>query len=497
MSGMKDDNDMAGRDDSARSFLRGLKGLSQLWMDDALRAVSEAAGPEAAALYLVGGTLRNIALGKPPAPDYDFSFAGDVRALAAAVSGRLGASFFALDEEAGAWRVVAKDGTTVDFTPTAAGGIAADLGKRDFTVNALALPVKDFIGGASLVIDPFGGVSDAGEAVLRKVSSSIFDDDPVRMLRAVRLSAQYSLAIERHTLELLLCKASLVSSASPERARDELVSLMRCADSAKGVGLLFSSGLMRALVPETDGWDDVSGYDLLSHSLAVLGEADRLIATVSDETFPGVGRELSGYLLRPGPVPVSVIFRLAALFHDFGKASTLSRGSGKLRFLGHDSEGAEKVAEVMERLRFSRKNSGELAMLVKEHHRAFMLASLKERSPRAKIHFFRATGGESGLLLLCLALVDARATRGGEDPELLEVVLEMMRFYFDVYSIEKPPPLMTGAQVMDTFGVAEGPVVGEILRKINEGVEQGVVRNRKEAVAYVRKWLREKKGDTG
>ncbi len=497
MSGMKGKDDKAGRDDSARSFLRELNGLSPLRGDKVLKAVCEEAGAMATGLYLVGGVLRNIALQKPPAPDYDFSFAGDTRALAAAVSGRLGASFFALDEEAGAWRVAAKDGLTVDFTPTAGGSVFADLANRDFTVNALALPVKDFLGGGSSVIDPFGGLTDAAAASLRKVSDSVFDDDPVRMMRAARLSTQYALAIERGTMGLLVSKAPLITRSAPERARDELVSLMGCADSAKGAKLLFSTGLMAALVPETEGWDDVSGYDLLSHSLAVLEEADRLLASVSDETFPGTGGGLREYLLRPGPMPVSVIFRLAALFHDFGKASTLSRESGKLRFLGHDSVGAEKITGVLERLRFSRKNLAELAMLLRNHHRTFMLASLKERSSRAKSHFFRATGGGSGLLLLCLALADARATRGGEDPTLYSVVLEMLRYYFEVYSIEKPPPLMTGRQVMDTFGISEGPLVGEILRKMNEGVEAGVVSGRKEAVAYARKWLREKKGDTG
>lgn len=497
MSGKKLNSDDAGRADSARSFLRELRALSTLRGDRLIEAACAAAGPESPGLYLVGGTLRNAALGRPPAPDYDFSFIGDTKALSRAVSERLGASFFALDEGAGAWRVAVRGGLTVDFTPTAAGGITADLGKRDFTVNALALPVVDFLAGGLSVIDPYGGVDDAGASVLRTVSSSVFDDDPVRLMRAVRLSTRYALAIERQTLGLLASKAHLVTRTAPERARDELVSLMGCANSAEGAALLFSSGLMAALVPETRGWADISGYDLLSHSLAALAEADRLLAAVSDGTFPGAPERLKEFLFRPAPVPASVILRLAALFHDFGKAYTLSRESGRLRFIGHDSEGARRLAGVMERLRFSKKSSTELAMLVREHHRAFTLASLRERSFRAKSHFFRATGGGSGLLVLCLALADARATRGGEDPSLYEVVLEMMRFYFDVYSVEKPPPIMTGRQVMETFGVPEGPAVGEILRKMNEGVENGAVTGRKEAVAYVRKWLSEKKGDTG
>jgi putative nucleotidyltransferase with HDIG domain len=496
VSGTKDKNDWTGRTDSARSFFKHLKGLERLEGDPVLKAALRAA-EERAGLFLVGGALRNIALGAPFAPDYDFSFVGDTRALAAAISGFLGGSFFPLDEDAGAWRVLSKDGVTVDFTPTAEGGILDDLSMRDFTVNALALPVRDFLRGERSVIDPFDSLGDAGAALLRKVSNTVFDDDPVRVMRAIRLSTQYGLKIEGQTWELLSKKAPLLSRTSPERSRDELVLLMSCKNSSEGATLLFSSGVMEVLVPEMKGWSDVSGYDLLSHSLRVLKEADKLIGGISEDTFPGVSERLGEYLMRPGTVPNGAIFRLAALFHDFGKAYTLTREPGKLRFIGHDSVGAEKIPGVMERLRFSRKNAADLALLVKNHHRVFMLASLEEKSFRAKSHFFRAAGGESALMLLCLALADARATRGGEDPELYRVVLEMMRFYYGVYIVEKPAPLMTGRQVMETFGVPEGQLVGEILRKMNEGVEAGVVRDRKEAVTFVRKWLREKKGDTG
>lgn len=496
MSGMKDKNNRTGRTDSARSYFKPLKGLECLRGDRVIEAVAKAV--PVSGLYLVGGVLRNIALGVEAAPDYDFSFDGDTRALAAAVSGILGGSFFALDEQAGAWRVVSKEeGLTIDFTPMAGGDILADLGKRDFTINAMALPVKSFFDGELVVADPFGGINDAGAAILRKVSDSIFDDDPVRMMRAVRLSMRYALKIEQATWELLVSKTPLLSRTSPERARDELVQLMTCANSSEGVQLLYASGLMQVMVPETKEWKDISGYDLLFHSLRALNEADKLLGGISEDTFPGLSDNLKEYFMRPAPVPNSALFRLAALFHDFGKAYTLTREPGKLRFIGHDAEGARRIPEVMERLRFSRRNASDLAHLVKNHHRVFMLASLKERTFRAKGHFFRATGGESGIMLLCLALVDARATRGGEDPELYEVVLDMMRFYYGTYIMRKPAPLMTGQQVMEAFAVAEGPIVGEILRKMNEGVESGAVRNRKEAAAYIRQWLKEKKGDTG
>lgn len=497
MSRTEDKDNATGRTSSARLFLRPLKGLECLKRDGVLEATRKAA-TVGSQIYLVGGVLRNIALGAPPAPDYDFSFNGDTKVLASSVAAALGAAFFALDEEGGAWRVVSKGPplVTVDFTPTLGSDILVDLGKRDFTVNALALSIWESIETDPLVIDPFGGIKDAHARVLRRVSDSVFDDDPLRMMRALRLSTQYCLEIEKETWGSLLSKASILSSTSLERARDELVRLLSCPNASSGGRLLCDSGLMEVLVPEMKGWNDVSGYDLLSHSMSVLSEADKLLNNISEETFPGLSDKLKEYLLRQGPVPNPAIFRLAALFHDFGKAYTLAREAGRLRFIGHDAEGAKRIPEVLERLRFSRRNSTELAAIVKNHHRVFMLASLKEKTYRAKAHFFRAAGGETGVMLLCLALIDARATRGGEDPELYQTVLEMLRFYYGEYVLKKPAPLMTGRQVMDAFHVPEGPEVGRVLRKLNEGVESGEIRDKKEAAAFIRKWLKETKGDT-
>lgn len=494
MSREKNIDKGTGRTDSARSFFKPLEGLGRLEADPVIDAVFRAC-PEGSELYLVGGVVRNIALQVEGAPDYDFATNGDTLALAASVAERLGGSFFALDEEAGAWRVASKqdNGMTIDFTPLLSGDIVSDLGKRDFTVNAMAIPIGALLKGEGLVIDPFNGLDDAKRRAIRTVSDKVFDDDPLRLMRAVRLSVQYGLNMDEATRKAVSMKPHLLPLSSPERIRDELVQLMASSDAHQGVLLLHETGLLEAMVPEMKGWSDISGYDLLSHSLSVLFEAGKLLQNIGEDTFPGLSERLKEYLFRPGPVANGALFGLAALFHDFGKAYTLKREGGKLRFIGHDSEGASRVGEVMDRLRFSKKTVSELSLLIKNHHRVFMLAALDKMTFRAKGHFFRVMGGEPGIMLLCLALSDARATRGGEDPGLYKVVLEMMHFFYGVYTVKKPAPLMTGSQVMETFRVKEGPVVGEILKKIGEGIEAGAVSSRKEAVLYVRRWLKERR----
>ncbi len=490
MSG-KDDNERTGRSDSARSFLRPFEKLAAVAGDGIVKGVFSIAEDR---VWLVGGVLRNLALCSPAAPDYDFAVMGDTAALARAAAARFGGTPFALDEEAGAYRVVVKGGgaATLDFAPLSPGGIVEDLSKRDFTVNAMAVELRSLFGeGRPLLIDPFGGLDDARDGILRAVSPGAFESDPLRMLRAVRLSSRYGLRIEAATRSVISGKAGLVVRSSPERIRDELKALFTGSGTAGGIRLLYDTGLADAVIPETSGWKDVDGYDLLSHSLSVLEEAEAILGNMDEDAFPGFSGRLREYFSgREGELSNQALFKLAAFFHDAGKPLAMSREEKRLRFIGHDTKGAETVSNLLERLRFSRKTSGAVSFFVSNHHRVFMLAGLKERSYRARGHFFRASGGSGGLLLLCLALADARATRGGEDPELLSVVMEMLGFYYGSYLRKKPKPLLTGDEIMEAFGVTEGPIVGEIIREIDDGVERGEIRNRKDALRLIREWLK-------
>jgi len=479
-----------GRRDSALSFFKGLQGLAG---DPVMKEVVSVAGDTE--VYLVGGALRNLALGVPAAPDYDFAVKDDIAAFAAEVAARLGGAHFALDAEAGVFRVVLKDGAkvTLDFTPLSPGGIDEDLGKRDFTVNAMAIPARSLFSPGSLPIDPFGGIEDARRRVIKAVSETVFDEDPLRMLRAVRLSRQYYLDITPDTFSLIKKKAGLIGKSSPERIRDEITELFLANGTAEGIELLYGTGLVNEILPEISGWASVQGYDLLRHTLATLKEAESLLAGLSQYTFPGFSERLREYFQRSeGQLSNLCIFKLAAFFHDFGKPYAISREEGRLTFIGHDTKGAEGIKGLFQRLRFSRKTVNDLSFFIKNHHRVFMLAALKERSFRAKGHYFRASGSSGGLMLLCLALADARATRGSEDAELYSVVLDMMSFYYGVYTKKKPKPLLTGQEIMDTFGVAEGPLVGEIIGELNSRVEQGLIRTKREAKSHIRKWLKER-----
>jgi Poly A polymerase head domain len=189
------------------------------------------AGEEA---WVVGGAVRDELLGRPVL-DLDIAVA-EPRRAAFAYARRSGGAPFALSERHGAWRVALEDARTVDFTPLR-GTIEADLATRDFTVNAIAQPLA---GGEP--VDPFDGRADLGALRLRHVTGSVFEDDPLRLLRAVRFVDQFGFVLDDETAGLIGAAAPLVGRPSGERILAELEQL-----SVAGLRLLDELGLLTPL----------------------------------------------------------------------------------------------------------------------------------------------------------------------------------------------------------------------------------------------------------
>jgi hypothetical protein len=205
------------------------------------------AGEEA---WLVGGAVRDQVLGRPLV-DVDVA-CRDPRAAARAYARRRGDPVFALSERWGAWRVVIDGGRrTVDFTELR-GTIEDDLASRDFTVNAIAVPLPE-----GEPADPFRGYDDLAARVLRAVSPGVFGDDPLRLLRAVRLEDELGFRIEPETERLVREHATLVARPAGERILAELLRL-----SPEGWRRLDELGLLEALGGSVDGVDRASTPEL-------------------------------------------------------------------------------------------------------------------------------------------------------------------------------------------------------------------------------------------
>jgi tRNA nucleotidyltransferase/poly(A) polymerase len=224
-------------------------------MDSRIRTA--VAGVEA---YVVGGAVRDELLGRQIV-DIDVA-TPDPEVAARIYAGLSKGALFPLSERHGAWRVAFKDGTTVDFTPLA-GTIEDDLATRDFTINAIAQPVA---GGEH--VDPLGGRADLESRTLRAVSESVFEDDALRLLRAVRLEDELGFALDGATEELVRRHASLVADPAGERIVGELERLSPAGfERADELGLLEPLGGSLERLGSVD-IVDTPGYLLV----VVLGE---------------------------------------------------------------------------------------------------------------------------------------------------------------------------------------------------------------------------------
>ena len=231
--------------------------------------------------WLVGGAVRDELLGRELV-DLDIAVR-DPRQAARAFAEASGGAPFALSEQHGAWRVVFEDGRTVDFTPLP-GSIEDDLAKRDFTINAIARPL-----GGGEPVDPFDGAADLEARKLRAVGESVFRDDPLRLLRAVRLEDELELRLDEETERLVRRDAELVTRPAGERVVAELRRL-----SAGGYRRLDALGLLAPLCGRID--DRLDRWDSPDFRLvAVFGDTLRRLP-VSNEL-----RRFASALLRAEP----------------------------------------------------------------------------------------------------------------------------------------------------------------------------------------------------
>ena len=277
----------------------------------ATAAVVRAQGAEG---WLVGGSVRDRELGRF-SPDLDVVVTGDAYAVARGLSRALDLPWFALSQEHGAYRVVGET-VHVDIAAARGAGILADLGERDFTINAMALPLE---GGE--LIDPFGGLTDLRERRLRAVSDRIFHDDPLRLMRVARFAHVLSLDMAPALSAAVRRQAGDVGLAAAERVVTEMILTLDAGRSGDAARLWDDLGLLQAVAPENSLGAAESRTRLL----------DRLEQSLSDPAgaFPGAAESLARRLSHAvdGAIGRSTAVRLAGLFRatDPAAAARLAR----------------------------------------------------------------------------------------------------------------------------------------------------------------------------
>ena len=321
--------------------------------------------------------------------------------------------------------------------------IHADLSRRDFTVNAMALEVTT---DSPELIDPFDGRIDLVTKVLRTpiAPAESFSDDPLRMMRAARFIAGFELEPVPELVEAVRSMSERLEIVSPERIRDELCKLLVVPDPSAGLWFLHDTGLADHFLPELPAMrleqDPVHRHkDVLAHTIAVVAKA-----------------------------PPDLTVRLSALFHDIAKPKTRSIGPNGVSFHHHEVVGARMTRDRMRALRFSNDQIRDVSQLVYLHLRFHTYQM--GWSDSAVRRFVRDAGDLlPELLHLTRSDCTTRNRRKAEALERrideLEARIESLRESEELASIR---PDLDGQQVMDHLGIAPGREVGEALSHLLE-----------------------------
>ncbi|OGO30558.1 MAG: hypothetical protein A2Z29_11305 [Chloroflexi bacterium RBG_16_56_11] len=471
--------------------------------------VSRLLTEEGTAAYLVGGFVRDILLGRDTA-DIDIAIAGDATGVARRMAAALGGKYIPLDEQNGVYRVVPPDSKwQIDFTRLE-GDIRHDLRRRDFTINAMALAL-DNRGGpvtAEGLIDPCQGLEDLRRRELKAVRDGAFRADAARLLRAVRIAAELDFDIESSTESLITRDAGLITGVAGERTREELLRILAISGAGGRLIYLDNLGLLTALIPEMARARGVAQpvehtWDVFEHSIQTVGATEFLLREGPWEygieevlaTVPW-SLKLSEHFdesISSGSTRRTLL-KLAALFHDIAKPQTKStEADGRVRFLGHPTEGATAASIILERMRFSNREIKLVELLVRYHLRPTQMSQEGLPTARAIYRFFRDTG-EVGTDVLFLSLADHLAARG---PQLDLTEWQRHTAVTGHVLAEREAavlsphlaPLLDGHEIMKALGISPGPKVGKLLEAVKEAQASGEISDRQGALNYAKQRL--------
>lgn len=447
--------------------------------------------------WLVGGAVRDVALGRE-VNDLDVAVSGPPEEPARKLAKALGGVAFELSEEFPAWRVKDRDDAwQVDLAELRADSIEADLRLRDFTVGAVAVELD---GGEA--IDPLDGLADLESGLIRACGPTSFSDDPLRLMRAARLVAQFGWEIEEETVLLGRQSSPRAEEPAGERTLAELLLLIGSRDPLAGLAAMDRIGLFDWLLPEIgDLHDVVQGpnhhLDVYGHTIEVV---EGILRIESDlERFTGDrAPEVSAYLSRPlaDGTTRGAALRLGALFHDSAKPQTRSEEGGFVSFRGHDRLGAEQIEKRFRGLKASRKLIRYLADLTRHHLiLGFMVTSMP--LDRRQIFAYLDHTDPVSLDVTLLTVADRMAARGSASiasEEMvaghMELARQMVGHALDWDADGPPGQFLPGNELADKLGIETGPQLGELMKELAAARFAGEINDANEAVEHARGFLK-------
>lgn len=389
--------------------------------------------------YVVGGAIRDMCLGRTPM-DWDVTTSASLEQI-----NLIFRDMRHFNLKHGTVTIVGAKGhfevTTFKGDGKSLKALEDDLGRRDFTIDAMAYDVDK-----KAILDPMQGKRDITRKWVRAVGDpeDRFREDPLRLLRAVRLATELKFRIETKTLETISQMTELLVSVSPERVRDELMKILMSQRPSVGFNMMLKTGLLKQFLPELlEGvlkrQNARHRYTIYKHIL---------------ETMDKVGTD--------------PVLRLCALLHDIAKPRVRTKVNGEFRFIGHEKESAKLAEEILKRLRFSNKMIGRVTNLISNHLIQYD-TGWRDGAVRRLI---RRVGPENIDALLSFRRADLLAHgRENQQLPLLSGLKGRVRKIIESPLVIKTQDLaIDGNRVMDVLDLEPGPEVGRMLDELIEKV---------------------------
>jgi poly(A) polymerase len=415
-------------------------------------------------IALVGGPVRDAMLGRLQ-NDLDFTTSARPEVTERLLRGwadavwDIGREFGTIGARKGAWQIEITTYRSEAYDPASrkpevqyGDSLAGDLGRRDFTVNAMAVDLP-----GAVFEDPYGGIVDLAHRTLRTPGrpEDSFSDDPLRMMRAARFAAQLGFTVAPEVVAAMTGMADRISIVSAERVRDELVKLVCAPEPRRGLRLLVETGLAAIVLPELPALalerDEHHRHkDVYEHTLTVLEQSIDLEDRLGE---------------RP-----DFVSRFAALMHDVGKPRTRRfADDGTVTFHHHDVVGAKLVRKRMQALRFSNDQTDDVAKLVELHLRFHGYGS-GEWTDSAVRRYVRDAGDQLDRLHVltradCTTRNQRKAERLRRTYDDLETRIARLSEEEELASIR---PDLDGTQIMEILGITPGPEVGRAYKHLLE-----------------------------
>lgn len=435
-------------------------------------ALADAGGVEA---YVVGGYVRDKLLGKD-GKDIDIVVVGDGVTFAQRVAGELqrtnlvvygkfGTAMLSLDERKIEFVTAREERYERDSRKphVQKASLQSDLARRDFTINALAASInKDRFG---IVEDPFGGEKDLAKKIIRTPlePEKTFDDDPLRIIRAIRFASQLQFRIEERSLEAITKMRDRLSIVSQERITEEFLKILSSPKPSVGLKLLHETGVTDIIFPELSAMAGVEQRreyhhkDVLLHTLQVVDN-------------------ISGWT-------DNVWLRFAALVHDIAKPRTKAFVEGVgWTFHGHEEIGARMMKGIFRRLRLPMDRLPYVEKLVRLHLRPMVLVDDIVTDSAVRRLLFEAGNDIDDLMMLCRADITTKnPAKGARYMKNYDIVIEKLTEVEEKDRLRNWQPPVRGDEIMRVCGLEPGPLVGMLKKKIEQAILDGRIPNEHDA----------------